>query len=102
MTEASRADEGSRARRSAYRRHLQPVAANIVTNSSIIRQQRRCMSIFQIRQKTSGAILWTGSADTEQVALDAMAREAGYRDFASLPESIRGTGIETAKLDMIS
>ena len=28
------------------------------------------MSIFQIRQKTSGAILWTGSADDEHTALD--------------------------------
>ncbi|KAB1073600.1 hypothetical protein [Methylobacterium planeticum] len=60
------------------------------------------MSIFQIRQKTSGAILWTGSADNEQIALDAMAREAGYRDYASLPEAIRAPGLETAKLDMIS
>ncbi|AWN40353.1 hypothetical protein [Methylobacterium durans] len=60
------------------------------------------MSIFQIRQKTSGAILWTGSADDEETALDAMAREAGYRDYAALPDSIRASGLETAKLDMIS
>ncbi|MDR7038706.1 MULTISPECIES: hypothetical protein [Methylobacterium] len=60
------------------------------------------MSIFQIRQKTSGAILWTGSADDEQTALDAMAREAGYRDYSALPDSIRSGGVETARLDMIS
>lgn len=60
------------------------------------------MSIFQIRQKKSGAVLWTGSADSEKTALDAMAREAGYSDYASLPEEIRAGGIETAKLDLIS
>ncbi|GJE25711.1 hypothetical protein [Methylobacterium organophilum] len=60
------------------------------------------MSIFQIRQKASGTILWTGSAADERNALDAMARKAGYTDFASLPETIRAGGIETAKLDLIS
>lgn len=39
------------------------------------------MSIFQLKQKKSGAVLWTGAADDEQTALDAMACEAGYRDF---------------------
>lgn len=60
------------------------------------------MSIFQIRQKTSGAILWTGSATDEKMALDAMAREAGYADYSALPDRIRSSGIETAKLDLIS
>ena len=60
------------------------------------------MSIFQIRQKTSGAILWTGFAEDEEIALDAMAREAGYRHFASLPDCIRSVGVEAAKLDMTS
>ncbi|MDP4002124.1 hypothetical protein [Methylobacterium sp. NEAU K] len=60
------------------------------------------MSIFQIKQKKSGAVLWTGAADSEQTALDAMAREAGYRDFSSLPDTIRADGIEAAKLDLIS
>ncbi|KZB97533.1 hypothetical protein [Methylobacterium radiotolerans] len=60
------------------------------------------MSIFQIRQKKSGAVLWTGAAADEQTALDAMAREAGYRDFSSLPDTIRADGIEAAKLDLIS
>ncbi len=60
------------------------------------------MSIFQIKQKTSGAVLWTGSASDEKTALDAMAREAGYTDFASLPDTIRQAGILTAKLDLIS
>lgn len=60
------------------------------------------MSIFQIKQKTSGAVLWTGSADDEKTALDAMAREAGYADFASLPDRIRAGGVKAAKLDLIS
>lgn len=50
------------------------------------------MSIFEIRQKTNGAVLWTGSACDEASALDAMAREAGYADFAALPEDIRAAG----------
>lgn len=49
------------------------------------------MSIFQIRQKTSGAILWTGSAEDERTALDAMAREAGYADSSALPDSVRAS-----------
>ena len=60
------------------------------------------MSIFQIRQTKNGVVLWTGSADDEATALDAMAREAGYRDFLALPESVRGNGLEAAKLDLIS
>ncbi|MGU3538587.1 hypothetical protein [Methylobacterium sp. A54F] len=60
------------------------------------------MSIFQVRQKTSGAILWTGAADDKTTALDAMAREAGYRDFAALPAAIRDAGMELSKLDLIS
>lgn len=60
------------------------------------------MSIFQIRQKSSGAVLWTGSADDERTALDAMAREAGYADYAALPDGLRSAGFETAKLDLIS
>ncbi|MEH3116172.1 MAG: hypothetical protein PGN25_00720 [Methylorubrum populi] len=59
------------------------------------------MSIYQIRQKKSGAILWTGSADDERTALDAMAREAGYADYSALPDTLRAAGFETAKLDLI-
>ena len=60
------------------------------------------MGIFQIRQTKSGAVLWTGAADDEQTALDAMAREAGYRDFAAIPDAIRADGLEAAKLDFVS
>jgi hypothetical protein len=60
------------------------------------------MSIFQIKQTKSGAVLWTGAASDAQTALDAMAREAGYRDFLALPDAIRADGIEAAKLDLIS
>lgn len=60
------------------------------------------MSIFQIRQKNNGPVLWTGSAPDEQSALDAMAREAGYRDYAALPDTLRGEGIQADRLDLIS
>ena len=60
------------------------------------------MGIFQIKQTKSGAVLWIGSADDEQNALDAMAREAGYRDFSAVPDALRADGIEAAKLDLIS
>ncbi|TXM75245.1 hypothetical protein FV222_26890 [Methylobacterium sp. WL103] len=60
------------------------------------------MSIFQIRQIKNGVVLWTGSAENEATALDAMAREAGYRDFLALPESVRSNGLEAARLDLIS
>ena len=47
------------------------------------------MSIFEVRQQTNGAVLWTGSALDASSALDAMAREAGYSDYMALPETIR-------------
>ncbi|ACL56654.1 hypothetical protein [Methylobacterium nodulans] len=58
------------------------------------------MTIFQIRQATTGAVLWTGGAENEQQALDAMAREAGYADFASIPESVRGTDTRVDRLNL--
>lgn len=57
------------------------------------------MSIFEIRQKTNGVILWTGSALDAAEALDAMAREAGYPDYASLPEIVRAAGPFACRLD---
>lgn len=60
------------------------------------------MCLFQIRQKQTGAILWTGKAESEQTALDAMARAVGYPDYASLPQKVRSGGIDTEKLDLIS
>ncbi len=60
------------------------------------------MSIFQIRQKKNGAVLWTGSASDEQAALDAMAREAGYRDYSAIPESLRADEMQADRLDLIS
>ncbi|MGY2051135.1 hypothetical protein [Methylobacterium sp. JK268] len=58
------------------------------------------MTIFQIRQAATGAVLWTGCAQDEQHALDAMAREAGYRDYASLPETLRGPGARVDRLNL--
>ena len=60
------------------------------------------MSLFQIRQKKTGAVLWTGKAESEKTALDAMARAVGYPDYASLPTEIRLGGLDTEKLDLIS
>lgn len=57
------------------------------------------MAIYQIKTKT-GAVLWTGGAESEQQALDAMAREAGYADYASIPESVRGSGARADRLDL--
>ncbi|MFH6785933.1 MULTISPECIES: hypothetical protein [Methylobacterium] len=58
------------------------------------------MAIFQVRQVATGAILWTGGAENEQQALDAMAREAGYSDFSAIPESLRGSGTQVDRLNL--
>jgi hypothetical protein len=51
------------------------------------------MTVFQVRQRATGAILWTGSAFDEIGALDAMAHEAGYYDHSDIPEDIRSGGL---------
>ncbi|MEE7459102.1 hypothetical protein MPAR168_07955 [Methylorubrum populi] len=56
------------------------------------------MSVFQIRQSGTGAILWTGAAANEIQAMDAMAHEAGYYDHSDLPESVRGRGLRVEAL----
>jgi hypothetical protein len=58
------------------------------------------MAIFQVRQSATGAVLWTGGAENEQQALDAMAREAGYSDYAAIPASLRGTGTQVDRLNL--
>ncbi|AWN47097.1 hypothetical protein DK419_12895 [Methylobacterium terrae] len=58
------------------------------------------MAIFQVRQAATGAILWTGGAENEQQALDAMAREAGYSDFSAIPESLRSSGTKVDRLNL--
>ncbi|TFZ54645.1 hypothetical protein E4V01_24860 [Methylorubrum sp. Q1] len=47
------------------------------------------MSVFQIRQGGTGAILWTGAAANEIQAMDAMAHDAGYYDNSDLPDTMR-------------
>ena len=51
------------------------------------------MSVFQVRQSGTGAILWTGAATSELQALDAMAHEAGYADHAGLPNGMRRSAV---------
>ncbi|NEU11403.1 hypothetical protein G3T14_04595 [Methylobacterium sp. BTF04] len=60
----------------------------------------RCsMTIFEIKQKSNGAVLWTGAALDATSALDAMAREAGYIDYAALPADIRAAGPIASRID---
>ena len=40
------------------------------------------MNFYQIENTASGVILGTYKAETEAAALDLMAQEAGYRDYA--------------------
>lgn len=47
------------------------------------------MTIFQVRQKSSHAVLWTGQADSPDRALDVAAQAAGYHAFAELPADVR-------------
>jgi len=58
------------------------------------------MAIYQIKQTATGAVLWTGGAESEEQALDAMAREAGYADFAAVPESVRNAGTLVDRLNL--
>lgn len=51
------------------------------------------MKVFQVRQRATGVILWTGSASDEMGALDAMAHEARYYDHSDIPERIREGGL---------
>jgi hypothetical protein len=59
------------------------------------------MSIFQIRQGGTGAILWTGEAANEIQAMDAMAHDAGYRDRSDLPQSLgRSLNVEALSFNV--
>lgn len=51
------------------------------------------MRVFQVRQRATAAILWTGAAASELAAFDTMAHEAGYYDFSDLPEYVRAGGL---------
>lgn len=48
------------------------------------------MTTYEIEQTDTAVILWRGEAPSEQVALDAMARDAGYIDYNGIPEEIGG------------
>lgn len=44
------------------------------------------MPTYTIFQDATGIILWTGEADNELLALDLMALDAGYDNYADLTE----------------
>lgn len=59
------------------------------------------MRVFQVRQIATGVIIWTGLAQDELGALDAMAHQAGYYDHSDIPENINrgGLSVEALKFD---
>lgn len=57
------------------------------------------MPRFLIEQTTTAVILFDGQSRDEQHALDLMAQEAGYADFASIPEEIGGRETLQVRLD---
>lgn len=58
------------------------------------------MQIFEVKQRSTGAILWVGSALDEAGALDAMAHEAGYVDAAHLPADVQIEGLSARELNL--
>lgn len=46
------------------------------------------MAAYTITNTRSGTILGTYDAETEAAALDAMARDAGYADYATLEREV--------------
>ena len=48
------------------------------------------MPRFQVEQTATGVLLWEGVATSEQDALDLMAKDAGYENFANIPDEIGG------------
>lgn len=56
------------------------------------------MTLFQVKQRSTGVLLWVGPADSKGHALDVMARQAGFRDAAHLPVHVRYGGFRTARV----
>ncbi|KQT14000.1 hypothetical protein ASG40_19430 [Methylobacterium sp. Leaf399] len=57
------------------------------------------MHIFQVRQNSTGAILWTGSAQDEEAALQAMAHDAGHVGAETIPETISDGGLTVERIE---
>lgn len=56
------------------------------------------MKTYEIEQTETAAVLWRGDAESEQGALDAMARDAGYRDYAHACEDTSSGGVEVREV----
>jgi len=55
---------------------------------------------LRVYNSQTSIVLWEGVADSEQAALDAAARAAGYSDNASIPDEVRSNrrqAIDAAK-----
>lgn len=48
------------------------------------------MTVYTVTQTATGVALFEGEARDEAHALDLMARDAGYADYASIPAEIGG------------
>lgn len=58
------------------------------------------MTKFQIANRTSALDLGTYEAATEEEALDLMAQDAGYADYANAAE-VLGLTVEDARADLV-
>lgn len=56
------------------------------------------MKLYEIEQAETGVVMWKGEAESEAEALDAMAQDAGYRDYAHASEDTDGRGIEVREV----
>lgn len=46
------------------------------------------MKKFEIANRNSGHVLGVYEGETEEAALDAMAKDAGYSSYAAIPEEV--------------
>jgi len=54
---------------------------------------------LRVYNSQTSIVLWEGVADSEQAALDAAARAAGYSDNASIPDEVRSPFIVVGDIE---